>query len=77
MPAEVENVQDEEKESPLSAAQQSEMTKKIYTKLRDTGGHVVDRDDPTSPLFSTKTFEELQIQPELLKGQSRTPSSWP
>ena len=75
MPAEAQKAQEDDRETPLTAAQQSEMTKKINTRLRDTGGRVVDRDDPTSPLFSTKSFEELQIQPELLKGQSSTSSS--
>jgi len=58
----------DEKEVALTLEQNSLVEKKIHTKLRDTAGYVFDRDDPTSPLFSSKTFEELKIQPELLKG---------
>ena len=61
---------DQEEDVPLTAVQQPHLQKKINTKLRDTGGYVIDRDDPNSPLFSSKSFEELKIQPELLKGQS-------
>lgn len=58
----------DEKEVPLTLEQNSLVEKKIHTKLRDTTHYVIDRDDPTSPLFSSKTFEELKIQSELLKG---------
>lgn len=59
----------DETEVPLTAAQRSQIDKKVNTKLRDVKGVVVDRDDPTSPLFSVKTFEELQLDANLLKGQ--------
>ncbi|CAF1421038.1 unnamed protein product [Adineta ricciae] len=51
-----------------SIAESSLLSKMVNTKLRDTTDVVVDRSDPTSPLYSTKSFEELKLKPELLKG---------
>lgn len=45
------------------------MQKIIRSKLvRTTHNVEVQRKDPNSPLFSVKTFEELKLRPELLKG---------
>jgi hypothetical protein len=44
------------------------MAKKVNTKLRDPNTLVVDRTDPTSPLYSLKSFQELNLKPDLLKG---------
>lgn len=62
------NQEQEETDVPLSLAEMKLLEKKVNTKLRDSGTLVVDRNDPTSPLHSLKSFEELKLKPELLKG---------
>ena len=37
--------------------------------LRDLNRVVVDRNDPNSRLHPLKTFQELNLKPELLKGK--------
>jgi hypothetical protein len=58
----------EESDAPASLADQSLMAKKMNTKLRDPSNLVVDRSDPMSPLYSLKSFEELNLKRDLLKG---------
>ncbi|CAF1638800.1 unnamed protein product [Adineta ricciae] len=61
--------QDQDDDNPaVSIAESSFLSKMVNTKLRDTTDVVIDRSDPTSPLYSTKSFEELKLKPELLKG---------
>lgn len=56
-------------EPDISPAEASLMQKIIRSKLvRTTHNVEVQRKDPNSPLFSVKTFEELKLRPELLKG---------
>ena len=60
---------DQDDDNPaVSIAESSLLSKMVNTKLRDTADVVIDRSDPTSPLYSTKSFEELKLKPELLKG---------
>jgi ATP-dependent RNA helicase DDX19/DBP5 len=52
------------KESPIPAT-----TNKSNIGLRENGIKViVEQDDPNSPLHSVKTFEQLNLKPELLQG---------
>ena len=53
----------EAQDEPVSKAEASLLTKILRSKLADTGkGSVeVQRDDPKSPLFSVKSFEELRL----------------
>lgn len=53
----------------IDLAEQSLLNKLIRCSLvkNDNQVEVLQR-DPTSPLFSVKTFEELRLKPELLKG---------
>ncbi|CAF5154226.1 unnamed protein product, partial [Rotaria sp. Silwood1] len=53
---------------PASLADISLLEKKIHTKLVDSSALVIDRSDPTSPLYSLKSFQDLNLKPELLKG---------
>ena len=62
------NQEQEEPDARASLADDSLMAKKVNTKLRDPNNLVVDRRDPTSPLYSLKSFQELNLKPELLKG---------
>lgn len=60
-------VDDADKET--STAEASLLTKLIRTKLVDNKNDVeIQRADPTSPLYSVKSFEELRLRPNLLKG---------
>ena len=59
---------EDESEVPETSANASLLAKKTNTKLRDSHALVVDRSDPTSPLYSLKSFEELNLKPDLLKG---------
>ncbi|XP_041861100.1 ATP-dependent RNA helicase DDX19A isoform X3 [Melanotaenia boesemani] len=53
----------------VDLAEQSLLNKLIRRSLvRNRNQVEVLQADPTSPLFSVKTFEELRLQPELLKG---------
>lgn len=50
-------------------AEASLLTKILRTKLIDNTNDVeVLRNDPSSPLYSAKSFEELRLNPNLLKG---------
>lgn len=40
----------------------------INHKHMNRGKIIVEQDDPNSPIHSTKSFEELKLKPELLKG---------
>ncbi|CAF1360075.1 unnamed protein product [Rotaria sordida] len=62
------NQEQETSDVPASLADISLLEKKINTKLRDPGALIVDRNDPTSPLYSLKSFQELNLKPDLLKG---------
>jgi ATP-dependent RNA helicase DDX19/DBP5 len=64
------NQEQEETDTPASITDRSLVAKKVNTTLRDPSALVVDRGDPNSPLYSLTSFEELQIKPDLLKGQS-------
>ncbi|KAK6308328.1 hypothetical protein J4Q44_G00215990 [Coregonus suidteri] len=60
------NVEVEEKEDK---AAQSLLNKMIHTSLVNTTNQVeVLQRDPNSPLYSVKTFEELRLKDELLRG---------
>lgn len=49
-------------ESETGAAEASLLTKILRTKLVDNKNDVeVQRNDPNSPLYSVKTFEELRL----------------
>ncbi|NXA24263.1 DD19B helicase, partial [Ibidorhyncha struthersii] len=62
----VEKTEDEEKED---RAAQSLLNKLIRSNLVDTTNQVeVLQRDPTSPLYSVKSFEELRLKPQLLEG---------
>ncbi|XP_053704744.1 ATP-dependent RNA helicase DDX19A isoform X1 [Synchiropus splendidus] len=63
-------IEDEaENEKAEDLAQQSLLNKIICRTLVNNRNQVeVLQRDPTSPLFSVKTFEELRLKPELLKG---------
>lgn len=59
----------ENDEPELSSAEASLIQKLIRSKLVKTTSDVeVQRKDPSSPLYSVRTFEELKLRPELLKG---------
>ncbi|XP_063736766.1 ATP-dependent RNA helicase DDX19A, partial [Eleginops maclovinus] len=54
---------------PLDLAEQSLLNKLIRRSLvRNRNQVEVLQRDPSSPLFSVKTFEELRLKPELLRG---------
>lgn len=60
-------VEGEEKE--LSAAEISRLRKVMNKGLVDNQNSVeMERKNPTSPLYSVKSFEELNLDPKLLKG---------
>jgi ATP-dependent RNA helicase DDX19/DBP5 len=60
---------EEESDTPASLAENSLLSKQINTTLRDSSASAVDRTDPNSPLYSLKSFEELNLKPDLLKGE--------
>ncbi|CAF3493664.1 unnamed protein product [Rotaria sp. Silwood1] len=62
------NQEQEATDLPASLADISLLEKKIRTKLVDSSALVIDRSDPTSPLYSLKSFQDLNLKPELLKG---------
>lgn len=67
------NVKNEETgdadEPKISAAEASLMKKILRSKLIESTHDVeVQRNDPNSPLYSVKSFEELNLNPDLLKG---------
>ncbi|KAL3059430.1 hypothetical protein OYC64_014111 [Pagothenia borchgrevinki] len=54
---------------PSVLAEQSLLNKLIRSSLvRNRNQVEVLQRDPSSPLFSVKTFEELRLKPELLRG---------
>ncbi|XP_013779903.1 ATP-dependent RNA helicase DDX19A-like [Limulus polyphemus] len=56
-------------EPEISAAEASLMKKILRSKLIESTYDVeVQRNDPNSPLYSVKSFEELNLNPDLLKG---------
>lgn len=71
---------DSDEEKPIGVAEKSYLQKILRSKLVTTTRDVeIQRKDPHSPLFSCKSFEELNLKPELLKGiyvgmQFTTPS---
>ncbi|CAF2230180.1 unnamed protein product [Rotaria magnacalcarata] len=62
------NQEKEAPDLPMSLADASKLDKMLNTTLRDSNALVVDRNDPKSPLYSLKSFEELNLKSELLKG---------
>ena len=53
----------------VTPADISLMQKLLRTKLIDSKNNIeIVRSDPNSPLYSVKSFEELRLPPELLKG---------
>lgn len=61
--------QENDDEPRISPAETSLMQKIIRSRLvLSTHNVEVQRKDPNSPLYSVKTFEELKLRPELLKG---------
>lgn len=64
-----EDAAEEEDSKALSAAESSLLTKVLRARLVVTKTNVeVLRRDPNSPLYSVKSFDELNLQPDLLKG---------
>ena len=59
----------EDKEAPV-LADISLINKLLHSKGLVTSAHDIEvqRKDPTSPLYSAKSFEELHLKPNLLKG---------
>ncbi|XP_035204803.1 LOW QUALITY PROTEIN: DEAD-box helicase Dbp80-like [Stegodyphus dumicola] len=69
LPEAPEYAEKEEDEVELSEAEKSLMRKILRTKLCESSQEVeVLRKDKKSPLYSVKSFEQLQIPNELLKG---------
>ena len=56
-------------ETLISAADQSLLGKMVNKKLQDDPNSTVDRSDPNTPLYSLKSFEELNLHPDILKGE--------
>ena len=60
---------DENYEKPLTQVESSLLKKMLRDKLVQNNQELqVQQRDPTSPLYSVKTFEELSLRPELLQG---------
>lgn len=63
------NCAEDEEDSPLRLEEISLMNKAINKGLIESKAMVeIERENPNSPLYSVKSFEELNIQPQLLKG---------
>ena len=63
------SVRDDESDKPTTKAEASFLTKVLRTKLIPNQNDVeVMRNDPQSPLYSAKTFAELSLRPNLLRG---------
>lgn len=59
----------DEDEKPLSAAERSLLRKYLRESLVKNNQKLeVQQKDPSSPLYSAKTFEELNLREELIKG---------
>ncbi|XP_068274498.1 ATP-dependent RNA helicase DDX25 isoform X2 [Nyctibius grandis] len=64
-----EEEKEEEEAERVASAETSLLNKLIRTSLVESSHHVeILQQDPSSPLFSVKTFEELPLKKELLKG---------
>ncbi|XP_054721031.1 ATP-dependent RNA helicase DDX19A-like [Uloborus diversus] len=63
-----ENDKDEEEEPELNAAEISLMKKLVRSHLIEVSHDVDIQSNPNSPLYSVKSFDELNLRPELLKG---------
>ncbi|XP_012261156.1 DEAD-box helicase Dbp80 [Athalia rosae] len=64
-----ESSKSDENEEHISPAEKSLLQKIIRKGLVETTKDLeIQRRDPTSPLYSIKTFEALNLKPELLKG---------
>jgi len=60
---------EDDEDQALSAAELSYMRKVINKGLVENKNSVeIERKDPKSPLYSVKSFEELNLNPKLLKG---------
>ncbi|CAF0820639.1 unnamed protein product [Didymodactylos carnosus] len=61
---------DEKDDTQASPAEDALVRKYVNTTLRDQSGVrvEVERLDPNSPLYSIKSFQDLNLKPELLKG---------
>jgi len=59
---------DEDEEPELNAAEISLMKKLVRSHLIEVSHDVDIQKNPNSPLYSVKSFEELNLRPELLKG---------
>jgi len=58
-----------ESEDAISLAERSVLQKVIRKSLVENRNDLeIQRNDPNCPLYSVKTFEELSLKPELLKG---------
>lgn len=57
----------------VSLAEASLLSKMTNRNLVNEDGLIPDQNDPTSPLYSVKSFKDLQLCPELI--QSKTQSS--
>jgi len=67
--AQVQEVDPFTDEAPLSKSDQSLLCKVLREKLVPTQNELeVQQRDPNSPLYSVKSFEELNLRPDLLKG---------
>ena len=58
----------EEPDDVVSLTEQTILLKKVNTQLRDPKNVTIDRSDPTSPLYSLKAFQGLNLHADLLKG---------
>jgi len=58
---------DSNNDDVLSVAEKS-LLQKVIRKSRNTNDLEIQRKDPNCPLFSVKSFEELNLKPNLLKG---------
>ncbi|XP_003389903.3 PREDICTED: ATP-dependent RNA helicase DDX19A-like, partial [Amphimedon queenslandica] len=68
-PCTLATIDEEFEDSPLTKAEASLFTKILRKKLVDIYSEVhVVQNDPSSPLYSATTFEELNLHPNLLKG---------
>ncbi|XP_055675511.1 ATP-dependent RNA helicase DDX25 isoform X2 [Falco peregrinus] len=64
-----EEKEEDEEEDRVNLAETSLLNKLIRTSLVESSHHVeILQQDPSSPLFSVKTFEKLPLKKELLQG---------
>lgn len=64
-------VEDDKIDPAQAIAEASMINKALHSRLvqlKETSQLEVQQNDPNSPLFSVKSFEELRLAPELLKG---------